>query len=149
MVRDLAVLESLNQQVLDALPSGILFCDTDYIVRRVNACYAALLGGKVSSILGRNWIPRHGPLSLSKTANQNSAICAPCRYSVIIINLWSIVSPYVTIRGTSSVWCLISCLRIRMSSRNCMTRLICFRRKRKYTIKVIIHLVHGIMSTAL
>ena len=33
--------------------SGILFCDTDYIVRRVNACYAALLGGKVSSILGR------------------------------------------------------------------------------------------------
>ena len=53
MVRDLAVLESLNQQVLDALPSGILFCDTDYIVRRVNACYAALLGGKVSSILGR------------------------------------------------------------------------------------------------
>ena len=47
MVRDLAVLESLNQQVLDALPSGILFCDTDYIVRRVNACYAALLGGKV------------------------------------------------------------------------------------------------------
>ena len=43
MVRDLAVLESLNQQVLDALPSGILFCDTDYIVRRVNACYAAYL----------------------------------------------------------------------------------------------------------
>lgn len=35
MVRDLAVLESLNQQVLDALPSGILFCDTDYIVREI------------------------------------------------------------------------------------------------------------------
>ena len=88
MVRDLAVLESLNQQVLDALPSGILFCDTDYIVRRVNACYAALLGGKVSSILGRPLTelnPATRAPIVIKTANQNSAICAPCRYSVIII----------------------------------------------------------------
>ena len=37
--------ELLYQSVLDALPEGILYCDTNYIVRKVNQCYASLLGG--------------------------------------------------------------------------------------------------------
>lgn len=45
--------ELLYQEVLDALPEGVLYCDADFIVRKVNRCYAALLGGDVKSILGR------------------------------------------------------------------------------------------------
>ena len=39
--------EQLYQNVLDALPEGVLYCDTDFIVRKVNKCYASLLGGDV------------------------------------------------------------------------------------------------------
>ncbi len=49
--RDIAA--SLYQNVIDALPEGILYCDTDYVVRVVNHCYATLLGGDVASVLGK------------------------------------------------------------------------------------------------
>lgn len=45
--------DSMFQQVIDALPEGILYCDRHYIVRKVNKSYASLLGGDVDSILGR------------------------------------------------------------------------------------------------
>lgn len=53
MQNEFITIDALNQQILDAIPSGILFCDKNYIVRRVNSYYAALLGGDVNSILGR------------------------------------------------------------------------------------------------
>lgn len=45
--------EALYQNVMDALPEGILFCDTDYIIRVVNQCYAELLGGDPQSVVGK------------------------------------------------------------------------------------------------
>lgn len=54
--------ELLYQDVLDALPEGVLYCDADFIVRKVNSCYAALLGGDVKSILGRP-LPDLNPLT--------------------------------------------------------------------------------------
>ena len=54
--------EQLYQNVLDALPEGVLYCDTDFIVRKVNKCYASLLGGDVKTILGRP-LPDLNPLT--------------------------------------------------------------------------------------
>lgn len=54
--------EQLCQNVLDALPEGILYCDTDFIIRKVNSCYASLLGGNVKAMLGRP-LPDLNPLT--------------------------------------------------------------------------------------
>lgn len=69
-MREMASVEILNQLVLDALPSGILFCDTACVVRKINACYAALLGGKVASILGRP-LPELNPFTRAPQVIKN------------------------------------------------------------------------------
>lgn len=57
--------ELLYQNIIDSLPEGILFCDRDFIVRKVNSCYAALLGSDVQSILGRP-LPDLNPVTRAK-----------------------------------------------------------------------------------
>lgn len=54
--------ERLYQDTLDALPEGVLYCDAEFIVRKINKCYASLLGGDVKSILGRP-LPDLNPLT--------------------------------------------------------------------------------------
>ncbi|WP_304736692.1 PAS domain-containing protein, partial [uncultured Desulfovibrio sp.] len=54
--------EQLYQNVLDALPEGVLYCDTDFIVRKINKCYASLLGGDVRTMLGKP-LPDLNPLT--------------------------------------------------------------------------------------
>ena len=62
--------ELLYQSVLDALPEGILYCDANYIVRKVNQCYASLLGGDVKTILGRP-LPDLNPLTRAPVVIKN------------------------------------------------------------------------------
>ncbi len=46
-------LDGMYQRLIDALQEGILFCDRKGIIRILNKCYANLLGGEVSSFLGK------------------------------------------------------------------------------------------------
>lgn len=152
MVRDLAVLESLNQQVLDALPSGILFCDTDYIVRRVNACYAALLGGKVSSILGRP-LTELNPATRAPIVIKNGKpeLGDLCTLPLFGDNYKFVVNRVPVRDNQGDVIGMVSHILFTDPNelKELHDKIDLLQKKRKYTIKVIIYLVHGIMSTAL
>lgn len=50
----LSNLDGMYQRLIDALQEGILFCDRKGIIRILNKCYANLLGGEVSSFLGKS-----------------------------------------------------------------------------------------------
>ena len=55
-----STLVELYQKIIDALPMGILFVDTNLHVRVINNCYATQLGGDVQSILGK-YLPDLNP----------------------------------------------------------------------------------------
>lgn len=54
-----APLSDFVQRVIDAVPEGMLFCDTDYRIRFVNKYYARLLGAEPSELYGQNLIEQN------------------------------------------------------------------------------------------
>lgn len=128
---------SLNQQVLDALQ--VFYSVTQKIILFVSQCLLCglYLVGKVSSILGAaidgTSDPRHGPRY--QATDQNSAV-AIIRALLFIINLWSIVSPYVTIRGCLHRYGVsYPVLRIRNELKELYDRLIYLEEKKIYNKK--------------
>jgi len=46
--------EAAASLVFDHLPMGVLFCDSDYVIRLINQAYAELLGKHPDELVGRN-----------------------------------------------------------------------------------------------